>query len=65
MYVARVPGVMSEVCVPIRVGDNCLGILDAQAQTVGEFTGDEVMFLEAVARLLAPSFQATAGAVRA
>lgn len=55
MYVARVPGVMSEVCVPIRVGDNCLGILDAQAQNVGEFTADETMFLETVARFLAPA----------
>lgn len=65
MYVARVPGVMSEVCVPIRVGDSCLGILDAQAQTVGEFSADEVMFLETVARILAPSLQGVAGAVRA
>jgi putative methionine-R-sulfoxide reductase with GAF domain len=65
MYVARVPGVMSEVCVPIRVGDNCLGILDAQAQTVGEFTGDEAMFLEAVARILAPSFRVPASPARA
>ena len=50
----------SEVCVPIRIGDRCLGILDAQAATVGEFTDDETMFLEAVARLLAPSLQAAA-----
>jgi putative methionine-R-sulfoxide reductase with GAF domain len=60
MYVFRVPGVVSEVCVPIRVGDNCLGILDAQAQTVGEFTTDEVMFLETVSRFLAPVFQSPA-----
>lgn len=58
MYVPRVPGVLSEVCVPIRVGDRCLGILDAQAQTVGEFTADEVLFLETVARALAPAFRA-------
>ncbi len=64
IYVARVPGVMSEACVPIRVGDNCLGILDAQAQTVGEFTDDEVMFLETVARILAPAFQVPAAAAR-
>jgi len=62
IYVPRVPGVMSELCVPIRVGDNCLGILDAQAQTVGEFTDDEAMFLESVARILAPAFQVPAAA---
>lgn len=60
MYLFKIPGVMSELCVPIRVGDRCLGILDAQAATVGEFTDDETMFLEAVARLLAPSLGAAA-----
>ncbi len=64
IYVARIPGVLSEVCVPIRVGDNCLGILDAQSQTVGEFTDDEVMFLETVTRMLAPAFQVPAGSPR-
>ena len=60
MYVDRVPEVLSEVCVPLRVGDSCVGILDAQAPNVGEFTEDEVLFLEAVARFLAPSLQASA-----
>jgi sigma-B regulation protein RsbU (phosphoserine phosphatase) len=60
MYLDRVPGVLSEVCVPLRVGDACVGILDAQAPNVGEFTDDEVLFLEAVARFLAPSLQAPA-----
>lgn len=60
MYVFRVPGVLSEVCVPVRVGDHCLGILDAHAQNVGEFTPDEVMFLETVARLVAPALQSPA-----
>jgi putative methionine-R-sulfoxide reductase with GAF domain len=60
MYLFKIPAVMSEVCVPIRVGDRCIGILDAQAATVGEFSDDEVMFLEAVARLLAPTLGAPA-----
>jgi phosphoserine phosphatase RsbU/P len=60
MYLFKIPGVLSEVCIPIRIGDRCLGILDAQAQAVGEFTDDETMFLEAVSRLLAPSLQAAA-----
>ena len=54
MYVYQVPGILSEVCVPIRVGDNPVGILDAQAQNVGEYTDDEVMFLETLARFLTP-----------
>lgn len=53
-YVARIPGVQSEICVPIRIGDRCVGILDAQAQKVDGFAPDEVMFLETVARFLAP-----------
>lgn len=63
MYLFKIPGVQSEVCVPIRVGDACVGILDAQAQNVGEFTDEEVMFLETVARTLAPTLQ-TASAPR-
>jgi putative methionine-R-sulfoxide reductase with GAF domain len=64
MHFALVPGVISEVCVPIRVGDNSIGILDAQAPGVGEFTPDEVSFLETVARFLAPALQAAAPAPR-
>ncbi len=60
MYVARVPGVVSEMCVPIRVGDNSVGILDTQAQVPGEFSVDEVTFLETVARFLAPALQSPA-----
>ena len=60
MYLDRVPGVLSEVCVPLRMGDRCVGILDAQAPGVGEFTADEVLFLEAVARFLAPTLGAPA-----
>jgi putative methionine-R-sulfoxide reductase with GAF domain len=57
MYLFKIPGVLSEICVPIRVGDACLGIRDAQAQNVGEFTDDEAMFLETVTRSLVPLLQ--------
>ena len=57
-YVPRIPGVRSEICVPIRIGDRCLGILDAQSQKMDGFQADEVMFLESVARFLAPTCQA-------
>ena len=62
MYVFRVPNVMSEVCVPIRAGDNLVGILDAQAQSAGEFTPGDVMFLETVARFLTSALQSAAAA---
>jgi putative methionine-R-sulfoxide reductase with GAF domain len=57
MYLFKIPGVLSEICVPIRVGDACLGIIDAQAQGVGEFTDEEAMFLETVTRSLVPLLQ--------
>jgi putative methionine-R-sulfoxide reductase with GAF domain len=57
MYLFKIPGVLSEICVPVRVGDACLGILDAQAANVGEFTDDEAMFLETVTRTLVPLLQ--------
>jgi sigma-B regulation protein RsbU (phosphoserine phosphatase) len=62
MYLFKIPGVLSEICVPIRVGDACLGILDAQAANVGEFTDDEAMFLETVTRTLVPLLQTAATA---
>lgn len=62
MYLFKIPGVLSEICVPIRVGDACLGIIDAQAQGVGEFTDEEAMFLETVTRSLVPLLQAVAPA---
>jgi putative methionine-R-sulfoxide reductase with GAF domain len=57
MYLFKVPGVISEACIPIRVGDACVGILDAQAAGVGEFTSDEVTFLETASRMIAPLFR--------
>ncbi|NUN48191.1 MAG: GAF domain-containing protein [Candidatus Brocadiae bacterium] len=56
-YVARIPGVKSEICIPIRLGDRCLGILDAQSRKEDGFSPDEVMFLDTVARFLAPTCQ--------
>jgi len=59
-YIEKVKGVKAEVCVPIRVGDNCLGILDAQAKRVGAFTSDDLMVLETIARFLVPAIQSLA-----
>ncbi len=56
-YIARLKGVKSEVSIPIRVGDHCLGILDAQADRIDGFTSDDLMVLETVARTLVPTIQ--------
>ena len=56
-YTSYVESVLSEVDVPIRAGDHCLGIVDAQAATVGAFSQDEVQTLETLARFLVPMLQ--------
>lgn len=56
-YIARIKPVKAEVCVPVRVGDNCVGILDAQATSVGAFSADDMMVLETIARFLVPGIQ--------
>lgn len=55
LYVAGIPGVQSEVCVPLRIGDRCFGIIDAQAREPAAFDQDEVMFLETLSRWLVPA----------
>jgi len=54
-YIPRIPNVKAEASIPIRVGDNCLGILDAQAVEVGGFSMDDMMVLETIARFLVPT----------
>lgn len=58
MYRKVIEATRSEVCVPIRAGDHCLGILDAQSAEAGAFQPDDVMLLEALARFLVPVVQA-------
>lgn len=55
LYVSAIPGILSEVCVPLRIGDRCFGILDAQAKEHASFDQDEVMFLETLSRWLVPA----------
>lgn len=55
LYIATIPEVQSEVCVPIRVGDRCLGILDAQSCQREGFGPGDVIFLETTARFVAPT----------
>ncbi len=54
-YVAGVPGIRSELAVPVRAGDRCIGILDLQSRQPAAFDADDVMLVETVARLLAPA----------
>lgn len=56
-YIACIEGTRSELAVPIRVGDRCLGIIDVQASTVSAFNTDDVMFFETLARFLVPTLQ--------
>jgi GAF domain-containing protein len=53
-YVAGVPGIRSELCVPIRTGDRCVGILDLQSREPARFGPRDVTVVEAVARIAAP-----------
>ncbi len=53
-YIARVPGVRSELCAPVRIGDLCLGVLDLQSQALSAFTPEDVVAVESAANLIAP-----------
>jgi sigma-B regulation protein RsbU (phosphoserine phosphatase) len=57
-YVDSVPDILSEIDVPIRVGDRCVGILDCQATEVGAFSEEDAQVLETLARFLVPTLQA-------
>ncbi|MBI2900471.1 MAG: GAF domain-containing protein [Planctomycetes bacterium] len=57
LYLAKVPDIRSEACVPIRVGERCLGVLDAQSREGEAFTPDDVIFLETMARFVAPTLE--------
>lgn len=56
-YYAHIDETRSEIDVPIRAGDHCLGIVDAQSDQLGAFDEDETMTLETLARSLVPVLQ--------
>ncbi|MBI2932530.1 MAG: GAF domain-containing protein [Planctomycetes bacterium] len=62
-YVPTLRKARSEACIPIRVGDHCVGILDAQAKAVDAFSLDDMMVLETIARFLVPTVQRSKAAV--
>lgn len=60
MYVTGGKDTLSELCVPIRVGDRCLGLLDLESSVESAFGSDDVMFVETLARFLVPTVSALA-----
>ena len=56
-YLPFLPGILSEIDVPVRAGDRCIGILDAQSVHLGAFTEDEVQSLETLTRFLVPKLE--------
>lgn len=50
---ARREGIKSVLAVPLRVGENIIGVMRVYSGTEREFDGQEVKFLEAVANLSA------------
>lgn len=58
MYIPGGKDTLSELCVPIRVGDRCLGIVDLEASAEAAFGPDDVMFVETLARFLVPTVMA-------
>jgi len=45
-YVAGYPNTLSEIAVPLRAGDRCLGVLDAQSTRLNAFTEEDERLLE-------------------
>jgi sigma-B regulation protein RsbU (phosphoserine phosphatase) len=56
-FLRTVPGVCGQVCVPIRVGDQVLGALNAETTVSGQFGPGDLELLELLARQVAVSVQ--------
>ncbi|MBZ5587185.1 MAG: PAS domain S-box protein [Acidobacteriia bacterium] len=52
-YVARVPGMRSEVCVPMRVGQRVVGVVNAESSKADAFTEHDEAVLGTIAGQLA------------
>lgn len=57
-YVALIPGIRSEVAVPLLLGDRLLGVLDVESSAPSHFHPGRVALLEAVATPIARSIEA-------
>lgn len=52
-YVALLPGVRSELCVPLLAGDRLIGVLDVNAAVPDAFGAEEIDLMETLGGLLA------------
>jgi signal transduction histidine kinase/CheY-like chemotaxis protein len=52
-YVPGVGDVKSEVCIPIILGNEILGILDVESMEIDDFTSEDISTLEALADIMA------------
>jgi GAF domain-containing protein len=53
-YLRLIPGVRSELCVPLKVGERVIGVLNAESTAPRAFTEEDERLLTIVAGLLAP-----------
>ncbi len=54
-YVRTDPAVRAELCVPVRMGDEVLAIIDSGASRINAFRLSHLRFIEGFARYLAPA----------
>jgi two-component system, NarL family, sensor kinase len=54
-YVRTDPAVRAELCVPVRIGDEVLAIIDSGASRVNAFRTSDLRFIEGFARYLGPA----------
>ncbi len=52
-YVKTIPGICSELCVPIRIGDQAIGAIDVESEKLEAFSEHDKRLLETIAGLLA------------
>ncbi len=58
-YVAAASQTLSELCVPLQVGERIIGVLNAEAYRVNAFSDDDEQVLTVIAGLLAPILENT------
>jgi putative methionine-R-sulfoxide reductase with GAF domain len=60
-YFAHISETRSEIDVPIRAGDHCLGIVDVQSDEIAAFDPEDAQTLDTLARSLVPVLQRVQG----
>jgi sigma-B regulation protein RsbU (phosphoserine phosphatase) len=56
-YITRIPGIRSEVAVPLMVQDRVIGVLDVESERIGFFTEDHKRTLSLLAPQIASSIE--------